>query len=728
MPTDIVINGTVYDGENNIAVNKRIKFTPVSVSGAVIWSAHFNALTNASGLIKAADGTSDLIAIAGATYLVEAPVLGFDGEGATITLPPSGPVDFASLVAATAYTAAGITLKNEGVALGGYFTSIDVVGVNAAITGAAGAATLTIGSAPPDATFITQTPSGSLSAEQSLSLLATGLLKNTTNTGVLSIATGSDLPSGIPLARLSITGTPDGSKFLRDDATWQTVAAGVTSFSSRVGAVIPAQDDYTFAQLASKPTTLSGYGISDAVPSTRTVNGHALSSNVTVTPTDLGLVIGTNVQAFSSNLSTFATIAPSANVQTLLGAADFSAFRSSLGLGSLATQSGTFSGTSSGANTGDQTPASLGLVIGTNVQAWDADLDVWATKTPYAGNLTITTGKTLNATSSLTLSGTDGSSLAIGAGGTLGSAAYTNSTAYEVPLTFGSGVSRSVNAISLDQAFAPTWTGAHVHSLSNAAAFAIGPNGNTNPVLRIVTNVASAASGISITGKADGTGPEILSLSRTQQASSIAGNGLAITADPAIAGSSNAGAAAGGSVTITAGAAARLTSGNANGGNINLVPGAGIGTGTAGQVVGPSFASTTVPAYTFSGETTTGIGRGSSNILSAIVAGTESMRFFTSGVVANLYYFGIGLNTAGLSLISSGLIGVGTGTAASFAGSLKCTDIFTNNAAALIRTNTALTGGGTGNAPTLTSGPVNGNPTKWIPIDDNGTTRYIPAW
>jgi hypothetical protein len=31
-------------------------------------------------------------------------------------------------------------------------------------------------------------------------------------------------------------------------------------------------------------------------------------------------------------------------------------------------------------------------------------------------------------------------------------------------------------------------------------------------------------------------------------------------------------------------------------------------------------------------------------------------------------------------------------------------------------------------AGTLTNSPAVGNPTKWIPIDDNGTTRYIPAW
>ena len=42
--------------------------------------------------------------------------------------------------------------------------------------------------APTDATYITQTANGDLSAEQALGDLATGILKNTTATGVLSIA------------------------------------------------------------------------------------------------------------------------------------------------------------------------------------------------------------------------------------------------------------------------------------------------------------------------------------------------------------------------------------------------------------------------------------------------------------------------------------------------------------------------------------------------------------
>jgi hypothetical protein len=74
---------------------------------------------------------------------------------------------------------------------------------------------------------------------------------------------------------------------------------------------------------------------------------------------------------------------------------------------------------------------SLALVPGANVEAWDTDLDVWATKTPYAGTVTITTAKTFNCTNNLTLSGTDGSTLNVGAGGTLGSAAFTASSAYQ---------------------------------------------------------------------------------------------------------------------------------------------------------------------------------------------------------------------------------------------------------------------------------------------------------
>jgi hypothetical protein len=122
-----------------------------------------------------------------------------------------------------------------------------------------------------------------------------------------------------------------------------------------------------------------------------------------------------------------------------------------------------------------------GLVIGTNVQAWDTDLDVWATKTPYAGNVVVTTGKTFTDTNNLTLSGTDGSTLNVGGGGTLGTAAFTASTAY-YPTTGGATTGNF--AIS---AVAPTIT---LNPTSGLSVIDIRGTASTNDGLRL-TSTAS---------------------------------------------------------------------------------------------------------------------------------------------------------------------------------------------------------------------------------------------
>lgn len=46
----------------------------------------------------------------------------------------------------------------------------------------------------------------------------------------------------------------------------------------------------------------------------------------------------------------------------------------------------------------------------------------------------------------------------------------------------------------------------------------------------------------------------------------------------------------------------------------------------------------------------------------------------------------------------------------------------------LLHTGTTLTNSAGASAGTLTNAPAVGNPTKWINIDDNGTTRKIPTW
>lgn len=122
----------------------------------------------------------------------------------------------------------------------------------------------------------------------------------------------------------------------------------------------------------------------------------------------------------------------------------------------------------------------------------------------------------------------------------------------------------------------------------------------------------------------------------------------------------------------------------------------------------------------------TGVGISSGNIGIGTIVPT--VRLDVTGSIMFSSVLLIGANNTGLSQVSAGLAALGTGGAGSFAGSLKLTNVFTNNPTFVIRTNTTLTDGAAAALGTLLNAPAAGNPTKWIGIDDNGTTRFIPAW
>lgn len=52
----------------------------------------------------------------------------------------------------------------------------------------------------------------------------------------------------------------------------------------------------------------------------------------------------------------------------------------------------------------------------------------------------------------------------------------------------------------------------------------------------------------------------------------------------------------------------------------------------------------------------------------------------------------------------------------------------TDDTTNLIASSVTLVDGSGANTATLTNSPASGDPTKWVAFDDNGTTRYIPAW
>jgi len=173
------------------------------------------------------------------------------------------------------------------------------------------------GGAPTDATYITQTANAGLDSEQALSALATGLVKVTNGTGVLSTATG-----GTDYANAS-------HQHAGEDITSGTVA------DARIASTIARDSEVTSAISAlssvyqAKDTTLDTYAGIDPSANVQSVLGAA---DYAAIRTLLGLVIGTNVQAFDADLSTWAGLTPSAFFQTLVDDADAATARTTLGV------------------------------------------------------------------------------------------------------------------------------------------------------------------------------------------------------------------------------------------------------------------------------------------------------------------------------------------------------------------------------------------------------------
>lgn len=82
-------------------------------------------------------------------------------------------------------------------------------------------------------------------------------------------------------------------------------------------------------------------------------------------------------------------------------------------------------------------------------------------------------------------------------------------------------------------------------------------------------------------------------------------------------------------------------------------------------------------------------------------------------------------NASAVAITGGAIDGTAIGATTAAAGKFTA---LTNGDTVLMRTSSTLPNGAGAQTGTLTNGPVNGNPSKWIPINDNGTTRYIPAW
>ena len=173
-----------------------------------------------------------------------------------------------------------------------------------------------------------------------------------------------------------------------------------TAAAQRTTLGIDTNDSVTFgtvtANLSSSSATITGGSVT-GITDLAVADGGTGSSTAAGARVNLGLAIGTNIQAFDQGLQSISSLTTAANQsiyltgsdtyaaysltaagRALLDDADAAAQRTTLGLGTLATQSGTFSGThsgtSSGTNTGDQTITLTGAVTGTGTGSFATTL------------------------------------------------------------------------------------------------------------------------------------------------------------------------------------------------------------------------------------------------------------------------------------------------------------------------------------------------------------------
>jgi hypothetical protein len=400
----------------------------------------------------------------------------------------------------------------------------------------------------------------------------------------------------------------DASGFLSPSAVTSTELGYLSGVTSAVQTQLNAKQasDATLTALAGVTTTADKLIYATGSDTFSTTDFSAFGrtlvddADASAARSTLGLVIGTNVQVYDADLTTYAGITPSANVQTLLGAANYAAFKTSLSLNNVEnTALSTWAGSTNITSLGTIAAGTWnGSVIGTayggagtvngmmrangsgTVSAAVAGTHYVAPGALTGTGLTMATNRLLGRT---TASSGAVEEISLGANLSL------NSTTLSVTAPGSNGQALFNNSGALGAISGATSDGTNM-TLGSGNLRATSPrittqisDANGNPVLKL-DPVASATEALTITNAVAEDTIYAIVYEPAQTAATRAGTALYFGASNAIAGSSTAGAAVGGDLVFAAGGARRLTSGNARGGDVAVLLGYGVGTGRQGAL------------------------------------------------------------------------------------------------------------------------------------------------
>lgn len=517
-------NQTFYLGTTQVAINRAsgsISLAGVSIDGSAGSAATATSATSATAATNIAGGAANRIAYqtgAGATGFAVAPT------AANTFLKWDGTAFSWSSVAVSAVTSVDISSSDLTVT-GGPITSTGTfsLALNTVpvAKGGTGATTKTAG-------FNALTPMTTVGdIEYHDGTNGVRLAGNTTTTKKFLRQTGNGTTSAAPAwdtlidgdIPSALTGKTYNALSLTAAATGFTIAGGTTSKTLTVSSTL------TLAGTDSSTLNIgSGGTLGSAAFTASTAYAPAAGSTSIAT---LGAVTAGTWQGSSIGISYGGTGATSK-------AAAFNALSPMSTLGDIEYHDGTngvrLAGntaaakrflTQTGTGTVSAAPGWNSIVDGDLPSAFTGKTYNGLTLTANATGFQIaggTTAKTLAVSNNLTLAGTDGSTLNIGSGGTLGSAAYTSSAGYQpVDADLTAIASLSGTSGLLKKTAADTWTldttgylplsgGTITGAISSDTYVSL----NTKGVPQLlVMNTDSAVNQVRVTGSATGGSPKV---------------------------------------------------------------------------------------------------------------------------------------------------------------------------------------------------------------------------